>query len=35
MVKIAVARGLGKVGKTIVEVLKSDPKHDVVVLSRR
>ncbi|KAF4541165.1 Pyridoxal-phosphate dependent enzyme [Lasiodiplodia theobromae] len=35
MVKVAVAGGLGNVGKTIVEVLKDDPKHDVIVLSRK
>lgn len=35
MVKVAVSGGLGNVGKTIVEVLKDDPKHDVIVLSRK
>ncbi|GME39002.1 Pyridoxal-phosphate dependent enzyme [Neofusicoccum parvum] len=35
MVKVAVAGGLGHVGKTIVDVLKNDPKHHVVVLSRK
>ncbi|PVH81493.1 NAD(P)-binding protein [Cadophora sp. DSE1049] len=34
MVNVAVAGGTGKVGKTIVEVLKANPKHKVFILSR-
>lgn len=35
MVKVAVAGGLGNLGKTITEVLVSDQKHEVIVLSRK
>lgn len=31
---VAVIGGTGSVGKTIVEVLRADPKHKVVVLAR-
>lgn len=35
MVRVAVIGGSGHVGKTFVEVLKSDPGHSVIVLSRK
>lgn len=35
MINVAVAGGLGNVGKTIVEVLKEDPKYNVIILSRK
>lgn len=35
MVKVAVAGGLGNLGKTITELLVSDQKHEVIVLSRK
>ncbi|KAI9839153.1 MAG: hypothetical protein M1819_003146 [Sarea resinae] len=35
MVTVAVAGGTGKLGLTIVEVLKANPKHKVIVLSRK
>jgi len=34
MVKVAVAGGRGNLGAAIVETLASDPRHDVIVLSR-
>ncbi|GME61320.1 putative nmra-like family protein [Neofusicoccum parvum] len=35
MVKVAVAGGLGNLGRTITEVLQNDAKHEVVVISRK
>ncbi|KAH6971895.1 hypothetical protein EDB80DRAFT_836503 [Ilyonectria destructans] len=35
MVNVAVLGGTGHVGKTIVEVLNDDPKHSVIILSRK
>jgi phosphoserine aminotransferase len=35
MAIIAVAGGTGAVGKTIVDVLTQDSKHEVVVLTRK
>ncbi|RDW86052.1 putative-like family protein [Aspergillus mulundensis] len=35
MVKVAVAGGTGDVGRTIVEVLKDNPRHEAVVFTRR
>ncbi|KAH7131277.1 hypothetical protein EDB81DRAFT_859843 [Dactylonectria macrodidyma] len=35
MVNVAVLGGTGHVGKTIVEVLKEDPNHSVIILSRK
>lgn len=35
MVKVAVLGGSGHVGKTIVDVLRDNPAHSVVVLSRK
>ena len=35
MVTIAIAGGTGKIGLTIAEVLKENPKHKVIVLSRK
>ncbi|KAF4984069.1 hypothetical protein FDECE_17167 [Fusarium decemcellulare] len=35
MVKVAVAGGTGHVGRTIVETLVNDPRHDVFVLTRK
>ncbi|KAF6804239.1 hypothetical protein CSOJ01_10326 [Colletotrichum sojae] len=35
MTRVAVAGGKGDVGRTIVEVLRSNPKHTVLVLSRK
>ncbi|KAL1638581.1 hypothetical protein SLS58_008794 [Diplodia intermedia] len=35
MVNVAVPGGLGNVGRTIVDVLKTNPKYHVVVLSRK
>lgn len=35
MVNIAIAGGTGNMGGTIAEVLKENPKHKVIVLSRK
>jgi len=35
MVKVAVAGGTGSVGRTIVDALKENPKHEVIVLARK
>jgi NAD dependent epimerase/dehydratase family enzyme len=35
MVTLPVAGGTGKLGLTIVEVLKQNPKHKVIILSRK
>lgn len=35
MVNIAVVGGTGNMGGTIAEVLKDNPKHKVIVLSRK
>ena len=35
MVTVAVAGGTGNVGRTFVDVLKENPKHNVIVLSRK
>ncbi|KAL7941063.1 hypothetical protein V8C42DRAFT_336009 [Trichoderma barbatum] len=34
MVNVAVAGGLGNIGKTLVEVIQTNPRHRVIVLSR-
>ncbi|GME52454.1 unnamed protein product [Neofusicoccum parvum] len=35
MVKVAIAGGTGDVGRTILEVIKDNPSHEVVVLTRK
>jgi uncharacterized protein YbjT (DUF2867 family) len=35
MVVVAVVGGMGSVGKTIVEALQDDGKHDVLVIARK
>ncbi|EOD43449.1 putative -like family protein [Neofusicoccum parvum UCRNP2] len=35
MVKVAIAGGTGDVGRTILEVIKDNPNHEVVVLTRK
>ncbi|KAJ5605150.1 hypothetical protein N7510_010304 [Penicillium lagena] len=35
MVRVAIAGGTGKLGKTIVEVLSQNQKHNVIVLTRK
>jgi nucleoside-diphosphate-sugar epimerase len=35
MVTIAIAGGAGNIGQTITDVLKANPEHNVVVLSRK
>ena len=35
MVVIAIAGGTGNIGQTIAEVLKENPEHRVIVLSRK
>lgn len=35
MVKVAIAGGTGDVGRTIVEVIRNDSKHEAIVLARK
>lgn len=35
MVKVAIAGGTGDVGRTILEVIKDNPSHEVIVLTRK
>lgn len=35
MVVVAVAGGTGHLGQTIIEVLRDNPKHKVIVLARK
>lgn len=35
MVKVAIAGGTGDVGRTIVEVIQNDSKHEAIVLTRK
>ncbi|CAG8112401.1 unnamed protein product [Penicillium salamii] len=35
MVKVAIAGGTGDVGRTIVEIIKDNPRHEAVILTRK